>query len=259
MAALRALEPDLGVVVAFGQFIPKRVRELPKCGYLINAHASLLPKYRGASPIACAILNGDAETGVSVMRVEREMDAGAVALVRTTPIAARENTAELSVRLGEIAAEAISEAADRIAQDTIEWTEQDAARASLAPKFEKADAILDWREPARALAQRIHALAPKPGAKAAIVEGEREEPIKILQADALSAPRCEEAPGTLVQAGSGEGRPEAVLAVATGDGWLAPLVVQRAGGKAMPIADFLRGFPVGEKARMQRLADEAAS
>ena len=94
--ALRALEPDIGVVVAFGQFIPKKVRELPRCGYLINAHASLLPKYRGAGPIAHAILNGEHETGISVMKIEREMDAGDVTRVHRTPIGPDENTAELT-------------------------------------------------------------------------------------------------------------------------------------------------------------------
>ena len=95
VAALRELAPDLGVVVAFGQFLPKTIRELPRLGYGINAHASLLPRHRGAAPIAHAILAGDAETGISVMRVEREMDAGAVCLVKRTPIGADETTGGL--------------------------------------------------------------------------------------------------------------------------------------------------------------------
>ena len=92
---LQALSPDLGVVVAFGQFLPKKIRELPSCGYLINAHASLLPAYRGAAPIARAIAEGETETGISVMRIEKEMDAGPVALVSRTPIQPQENTEEL--------------------------------------------------------------------------------------------------------------------------------------------------------------------
>ena len=123
LEAMRALRPDLGIVVAFGQFLPKKVRELPSRGYLINAHASLLPKYRGAAPIARAIWDGEAETGISVMRVEREMDAGPVALVRRTKIDRFENTEELSARLAGIAADAIEEAVERVAADTIEWTE----------------------------------------------------------------------------------------------------------------------------------------
>ena len=142
--ALRETKPDIGVVVAFGQFIPKRVRELPRLGYLINAHASLLPKYRGASPIAQAILDGERETGVSVMRVEREMDSGPVALTRRLEIGAQENTAELTERLSRLAADAIADALETIAAERVEWTEQDHARASVAPKLAKSDGALDW-------------------------------------------------------------------------------------------------------------------
>ena len=95
---LRAFEPDLGVVVAFGQFIPKRIRELPSLGYLINGHASLLPRFRGAAPIAHAILAGDTETGVSVMRLEREMDAGPVAAMRSIAIGPDETAGSLTER-----------------------------------------------------------------------------------------------------------------------------------------------------------------
>ena len=113
VAALRDREPDLGVVVAFGQFLPKPVRELPRLGYLINGHASILPRYRGAAPIARAILSGDRETGISVMRVAREMDAGPVALVRTLAIGPDEDTGSLTPRLADLAAEAIVRGARR--------------------------------------------------------------------------------------------------------------------------------------------------
>jgi len=250
--ALRALEPDIGVVVAFGQFLPKKVRELPGRGYLVNAHASLLPRHRGASPIAQSILDGDAETGISVMRIEREMDAGPVALVRRTPIAPDENTAELTARLADLAADAIAEALDRIAANEIEWTEQDERRATVAPKLEKADAPLDLREPADALVRRIHALAPRPGATLQLVStdaahddaGER---LKILRAEAEKDAAEGEAsapPGTLQLEPGGKR-----LRIATGSGWLVPLVLQRAGGRALPVEDFLRGFTLPEGAR----------
>ena len=244
--ALEALRPDVGVVVAFGQFIPKKVRELPSEGYLINAHASLLPKYRGAAPIARAILDGEAETGISVMRVEKEMDAGAVALVAKTPIGEGENAAELTERLGGIAARAIAEGLVRIAQGTIVWTEQDATRATLAAKIEKHDAVLDLRDPARALVARIHAVSPKPGG-AVTLETEGAEPVvlKISRASAQSADGTESAPGTLDTTDT-----ESPLRIATGDGWLVPHVLQRPGGKPLPIADFLRGFDLPVKARL---------
>jgi methionyl-tRNA formyltransferase len=253
---LRALRPDLGIVVAFGQFLPRKVRELPSCGYLINAHASLLPKYRGASPIAQAILDGESETGVSVMRIEREMDAGPVALVIRTPIEPRENTAELSSRLSEMAATAIEQTVSKIARGDIEWTAQDASLATIAPKLEKSDAVLDLRASARALACRIHALSPRPGGRLTLVtrSGDASERsiLKLSRADVIPFDVTEgsvdgefnPAPGTIERDVDG-----ALLRIATGDGWLVPLTLQRAGGKALPIAEFLRGFELGEDTR----------
>jgi len=251
--SLRTLRPDLGVVVAFGQFIPKKVRELPSRGYLINAHASLLPKYRGASPIAQAILDGESETGISVMRVDREMDAGPVALVRRIPIEARENTAELSARLAELASLAIEEAVDRIARDEIEWTEQDAARATIAPKLEKSDAVLDLRESANALACRVHALSPRP-CGALTLASDRDEKfksvaVKVSRAEVMpfaSAETARPRPGTIERDCEG-----VAMRIATGEGWLVPLVLQRAGGKALSVADFLRGFTMPEDVRCE--------
>jgi methionyl-tRNA formyltransferase len=244
--ALRALEPDVGVVVAFGQFIPKKVRELPSEGYLINAHASLLPKYRGAAPIARAILDGEAETGISVMRVEKEMDAGAVALVAKTPIGEDENAAELTERLGQLAASAIGEAIDQIAEGTVSWVEQDATQATLAAKIEKHDSILDLRDDARALVARIHAVSPKPGG-AVTLEADGAEPVvlKISRAAAQPSSGTSAAPGTLDTSDA-----EAPLRIATGQGWLVPRVMQRPGGKPLPIADFLRGFEIPAGARL---------
>lgn len=265
---LRALEPDVGIVVAFGQFLPRKVRELPSCGYLINAHASLLPKYRGASPIAQAILDGESETGVSVMRIEREMDAGPVAFTLRTPIAARENTSELSNRLAEIAATAIQETVEKIARGDIAWTEQDARLATVAPKLQKSDAVLDLRESARALAARIHALSPKPGGTLVLERGSPGATdgvvLKVSRAEispfetnsGSSAATARPTPGTIEQNVG-----DIVLRIATGDGWLMPLVMQRAGGKALPIADFLRGFELASDARcaLPDLAGEAST
>ncbi len=271
---LRALQPDLGIVVAFGQFIPKKVRELPSRGYLINAHASLLPKYRGASPIAQAILDGESETGISVMRVDKEMDAGPVALARSLSIEAQENTAELTLRLAALASLAIEEAVDRIARDEIKWTEQDASRATIAPKLEKSDALLDLRESAKSLACRVHALSPKPGGALTLTSvcDEKFEgvAVKISRADVMpfadvgserdvDARAVEGASESGSDSGPASTRPSpgmidrdcdgVVFRIATGDGWLVPLVMQRAGGKALAIADFLRGFSLPDDVR----------
>jgi methionyl-tRNA formyltransferase len=238
VAALRAAAADLGVVVAFGQFLPKPIRELPRLGYLVNAHASVLPRHRGAAPIARALLSGDTETGISVMRVEREMDAGPVALVCTLAIAPDEDCGHLSDRLALLAADAVAEALEQIADGRVRWRDQDAARATLAPKIEPAELAIDWSESADAIARRVRAFAPAPGARTAL----RGEPLRILAARAMPGP-TDRAPG-VVRARAGEG-----LRMATGAGWLLPQQVQRAGGNALEIDAYLRGRPIsdGEK------------
>lgn len=238
---LRALEPDLGIVVAFGQFLPKPLRELPRAGFLLNAHASLLPRHRGAAPIAHAILAGDAETGISVMRVEREMDAGAVALVRRTAIGPDETTGELEERLAQLAGDAIEEALARQAAGGLAFREQDASLATLAPKITVDDARLDWRGPAAALGRKVRAMAPRPGAWTTW-EGER---LRILRARVLTEPAVD--PSGTVRQGDVDAAP---LRIATGAGWLAPLVLQRAGGRALDAADFQRGRGIPDGARL---------
>jgi methionyl-tRNA formyltransferase len=238
VAALRERAPDLGVVVAFGQFLPRAVRELPRLGYLVNAHASLLPRHRGAAPIARAILDGDEETGISVMRVEREMDAGPVALVRHTRIRTGETAGELESRLAALAADALAEAIEQIAEGDVRWAEQDPAFATLAPKLGRAEAELDCREPAEALARRVRALAPRPGAVVRLDGG----PLRLLGAHA-SPDAASDPPGT-VRVVDGE------LRIATASGWLVPTRLQRPGGRPLEAAAFLRGHPIDDGARL---------
>lgn len=234
---LRTAKPDLGVVVAFGQFLPKAVRELPSVGYTINGHASLLPELRGAAPIPRAILAGMRETGVSVMRVEREMDGGPVAFSRATPIGDEESAGELEARLAALAADAIAEAVEAVADGSIRWTPQDEARATFAPKLEPGEAWLDFRESASLLVRRVRALSPHPGARTTLCG----EMLRILAARALSG-KADARPGTVRLGG------EAALRIATGEGWLAPLRMQRAGGRPLGTADFLRGRAISDGA-----------
>jgi methionyl-tRNA formyltransferase len=236
---LRSFAPDLGVVVAFGQFIPKRIRELPRLGYLINGHASLLPRFRGAAPIPHAILAGDTETGISVMRLEREMDAGPVAVMRSIEIGPDETTGSLTERLARLTAEAVADTVEKISADRVVWTPQDDSLATLAPKLERDDARLNFTEPATALVRRVRAMAPRPGAFA--MEGDR--PLRILAAEAISGP-SDDAPGTARVADDGS------LRIAADDGWLVPLVLQRAGGRALDVRDFQRGRPISDGARL---------
>lgn len=232
LETLRGTAPDIGVVAAYGQFLPRSVRELPTCGYTINAHASLLPRYRGAEPIARALLAGESRSGISIMQLVREMDAGPVAFRRELAIGETENRLALTERLAILAAEAIDDALEAISEATITWSEQDASLATEAPKLDRAEAIIDWREDAPGLVRRIRALSPQPGATTEL-SGTK---LRILEARALPAgPNPEDAiPGQVV-------RDAAALRVATGDGWLLPLRVQRAGGRALTIEEFLRG------------------
>lgn len=236
---LAALEPELGVVVAFGQFLPRRIRELPSRGYLLNAHASLLPRHRGAAPIARAILAGDLETGISVMRVEREMDAGAVAATVRTGIAPEDDAGSLGERLAGMAADAIADALVEIRDGRVQWSEQDHALATSAPKIDAAEREIDWSEPADAIARRVRALAPEPGARSRI-DG---DPLRILAARAEPAP-LDRAPGHVALA------PGSPLRVATGEGWLLPERVQRAGGRVLDVETYLRGRPIPDGARL---------
>jgi methionyl-tRNA formyltransferase len=241
--ALAREAPDLGVVVAFGQFLPRHIRELPSRGYLVNAHASLLPRHRGAAPIAWAILSGDEETGISVMRVEREMDAGPVALVHRTPIGADETAGELEARLAALAADALAAALDEIAADRAVFRPQDPARATFAPKLGREDARLDLARPAAELVRRVRAMAPRPGA----FVSRGGEPLRILAARAEPAPATDP-PGTVRLAS------DATPRIATGEGWLVPMALQRPGGRVLAAADFQRGRGLAEG---ERLGDAA--
>jgi methionyl-tRNA formyltransferase len=236
---LRAQTPDLGVVVAFGQFLPKVIRELPSLGYLLNGHASLLPRYRGAAPIVRCILAGDSATGVSAMRVEREMDAGPVALQREISIGETENCGSLSDRLAQLTADVLEEVVEQIANDRVVWAPQDDARATSAPKIGRGDGTLVWGESAEMLVRRIRALSPTPGAGTEL-DGEA---LRIL--DARSEPGNPDAPpGTVRTLQTGGFR------IATGDGWLLPRILQRAGKRPLEVEEFLRGKAIPDGAKL---------
>jgi len=177
------------------------------------------------------------------MRVEREMDAGAVCGVAETAIGADETAGELTARLAAMAAELIAATVDRAARGELAaaetWAAQDDARATLAPRIEREDARLDFAEPAEALARRVRAMAPKPGAFA---DGAG-EPLRILAARAEPGP-CTDAPGTVRLA------PDGAIRIATGDGWLRPTRLQRAGGRALDVADFQRGRGLSDGERL---------
>ncbi len=161
ISRLRELKPDVMVVVAYGQIIPADVLAIPARG-VVNVHASLLPRHRGASPIAHAILAGDRETGVTIMRMDEQLDHGPILATRATAIDPREDAAELTARLAEMGAQLLVDTLARL--DTIVPAEQQHVEATVAPRLRREDGELDWSLGAEEIDRRVRALQPWPGA-----------------------------------------------------------------------------------------------
>lgn len=231
VAWMRDRTPDLGCVVAYGQFIPRRAREVPPHG-MINAHASLLPRHRGAAPVQHAILAGDARTGVTIIRVEKEMDTGDWCAMRETPIGADETAGELSERLGRLAAEVLREAVDAIARGRAEFRPQPSEGITLAPRIERDFGRLDWSEPGEALLRRIRAATPWPGVDVRLRRSGRI--FRIVAAARAAASGASPRPQRVRVE---EGR----LLLGTVDGWLEVLRLKAPGRRALATAEFLRG------------------
>jgi len=228
LAQLRALEPDLSVVVAYGHILRQEVIDLPRMGTL-NIHASLLPRWRGAAPIQAAILAGDAETGVCVMRMVLKLDAGPVLLAIPTPIDERETGGELTERLSMLGAEAIVEAVTRLEIGEITETPQDESQVTFAEKIERAHARLDFRKDAESVVRAIHAYDPKPGAWGMVREGE----VRLFGARALPDRRGD--PGEVLSVG------EMGMIIACGRGAVAVEAVHPAGKRRLAALDWFQG------------------
>jgi methionyl-tRNA formyltransferase len=228
LTSLRTAQPELVVVVAFGQFLPQAVRELPPIG-CINVHASLLPKFRGAAPIHRAVMAGETETGVTIMRVEGEMDAGPVLLQRACPILPEDDAGSLHDRLAVLGAAALADALGILAAGDGHWIPQDPSRVSLAPKLSDADCRVELAGDPVSLVNRIRGLSPAPGAYLILPDGER---LRLRKAEARAASGL---PGAIVAI------EETSVVVGTGGGALALLEVQPAGKRRMTAAEFARG------------------
>ncbi len=231
--AILAARADAMVVAAYGLILPQWVLDAPAQGCL-NIHASLLPRWRGAAPIHRAIEAGDAETGVTIMRMDEGLDTGDMLLVERLPISADDTTASLHDRLADLGGRLIVQALEVAAQAGLRPVPQPAEGVTYAHKIEKAEAALDWRLPADVLARRVRAFNPFPGA-GSVFGGEA---VKVWGAHAEAAGGATGAPGQVLAAGA-EG-----IRVMSGDGVLVLTELQRAGGKRLPAADFLRGFVV---------------
>jgi methionyl-tRNA formyltransferase len=227
-AALRALAPDIMVVVAYGLILPRAVLAIPRHGCW-NVHASLLPRWRGAAPIQRAIEAGDTESGVCLMQMEAGLDTGPVILRQATPISATDTGGLLHDRLAELGAQVLADGLGLLRAGIRPIpTPQPAEGVSYAHKLDKAEARLDWSQPAEVLARKVRAFVPWPIAEASVA-GER---LRIHGAVALDL-RHQAAPGTLLAA-TRQG-----LDIACGQGALRLRVVQREGGKAITAADYL--------------------
>lgn len=233
--ALLAAQADVMVVAAYGLILPQWVLDLPPKGCL-NIHASVLPRWRGAAPIHRAIEAGDAETGVTIMQMDAGLDTGDMLLVEKTRIAPTDTTAVLHDRLAELGGRMIVEALELAACGGLQPVPQPAEGVTYAHKIEKAESEIDWSLPAHVIGQRIRAFDPFPGASTAL----QGEAIKVWgyeidSCSRLSSERC----GQILASG-----PEGVTVACGEGGALRLTTLQRAGGKRLPVADFLRGFPL---------------
>jgi methionyl-tRNA formyltransferase len=235
---LRALGADVAVVVAFGQILPVDVLAAPTRGS-INVHASLLPRYRGAAPIAWAIMRGETTTGVTTMQMDAGMDTGPVLLTREIPIGPDETAGELGARLAALGAEVLLETLARL--DALTPVPQRHDEATLAPRLTRADGVLDWTRPAVALVNVVRGCNPWPGAHTTTPRGA----LGIWRARALPAPAPGPAPGTLVETPATGGR----LAIAAGEGLVLPTEVQAQNRRAVRWEEYLRGarLPAGTR------------
>ncbi len=226
---IRALEPDLIVVVAYGQILKQALLDIPR-HFCMNLHSSLLPKYRGAAPINWAIINGDAETGVTTMKMDAGMDTGDMLLTKTVPIRDQDTAATLHDALAQAGGGLVLETIAKLEAGTLTPIEQDHDRATLAPKLKKEDGLIDWSRDAETLRNLVRGLDPWPGA------------FTFHDTQRLRICAVETAPG-----GTGETPGEIVritdhgIEAATGQGRLVITELQPEGKKRMPVKSYLAG------------------
>ncbi|MGE0752306.1 MAG: methionyl-tRNA formyltransferase [Variibacter sp.] len=230
-AAFAAHGADAAVVVAYGLILPKSILDMPPLG-CFNLHASLLPRWRGAAPINRAIMAGDAESGVAIMRMEEGLDTGPVAMVERVPIGDTMTAGELHDRLARLGADLMGRALGALERGSLTLTPQPQEGVTYAAKLEKSETRIDWTRPAREVHDHCRGLSPFPGAWFAIGEGMMATRVKVLRTARAEGAG---APGTVL---------DDALTVACGDGAVRLLDVQRAGGRPMSAAEFLRGNPL---------------
>ena len=234
-AVLRQLAPEAMVVVAYGLLLPQAVLDIPKRGCL-NIHASLLPRWRGAAPIARAVEAGDSETGITIMRMDAGLDTGPMLLLERIPLGAEMTAAQLHDALSPLGGRLIVEALARLQRGELPEQAQPAEGMTYAKKLSKEEARVDWTQPAGTLARRVRAFNPAPVAWSEL-DGER---IRLWNARALDR-ASGASPGTIVAADA-DG-----LRIACGEGQLLVTELQRPGGKALDAAQAVRGWAISGK------------
>lgn len=238
---IRELSPRLSVVVAYGHILPRPVLDAPDEGS-VNLHASLLPRLRGAAPVTWAIARGHDRTGVTVMRMVEEMDAGPILFQVEEPIAPDESASDLGARLSEVGAQTLVEGLALLEAGEIEEEEQDESEATYAPKVDRETARVEWDADARSVADWIRAMDRIPGAWSRL-DG---DPVKLFRPRPLPERSHDRAPGAILRADPDEG-----LLVAAASGAVAIDEVQPAGKRRMPTADWLRGRGAREGQRFE--------
>ena len=241
-ARLAALRPELFLVISYGTILSKAFLDLAPRG-AVNLHASLLPQYRGAAPIAYALMNGERETGVSTIRLTERLDAGDVLVQERTRISPDENAPELFERLAKLGADAVVKTLDGLAEGTIKPAPQDDSDASYAPKLKKEDAWINWSQPAYRIHNRVRAFASWPGSRTLWKDKE----LLVLKTRVAEGEDSGGAAGTVV-----DPRDPGGIRVATGAGDLLVRELQLEGRKPMAWKDFLNGSPVETGAKWGR-------
>jgi methionyl-tRNA formyltransferase len=239
LEALRALRPEVQIVVAYGQILPRAVIEAAPRG-TVNVHGSVLPRYRGAAPVQWAIVNGEAETGVSTMLIDEGLDTGPVLLSRATPIGPAETAPELEARLARLGADLLVETLDGLLSGRVQPVPQDHSRATHAPIIKKEDGRLDWSSSAAVIDRRVRGFQPWPG----VVTSYAGRELKILRARPEGGVAAA-GPGTVVAVD----RDGLVVACGEGTG-LRLFDVQPESRKAMPGAAFAAGARLAPGARL---------
>jgi methionyl-tRNA formyltransferase len=234
VSELSGLNPDLIVVAAYGQILPQSILDLPKFG-CVNVHTSLLPKYRGASPIQSAILNGETETGVTIMKMDAGLDTGEIISQARTPILPADNSQTLHDRLAQLGANLLVETIPDFIAGKIEAQPQNDSKATHTAKIKKEDGRIDWNEPAEKIWNRLRAFTPWPGAFTFLKTETKPQLLKIWKAEISEKSG---GAGDVLSAGKNG------ITVACGKNALRILELQREGGRRLDAQEFLSGFPL---------------